>query len=400
MKTSPFKKYLGGLLAFLCCVAVELHGQPRFGGFGGFGGFGAFNRNNTGSATTSGSYNNNGTVGNATITVDPDTHNIVVIADEQTAAQIRQVINNLDQPKPQVLIKVVFLEVQHNNSLDVGIEGGWTKGIGNSMTGNVANVFGLSGLNSVVTNFNAFGQPVASALSPATTGGAAGFYQVIGSDFQATLRAIAQAGKAQLLSRPSILARDGQPATITIGQEVPLITGVSYYTSGGTTVPILTPNYTDVGIILNVTPYISSEGLVEMILQPSITSVDPTLTQTIAPGVTTPYLDVRSANTVVVTPDGQTVVIGGLMENDKSSNDSKIPILGDIPLIGNLFKSKTSADAKQELLIFLTPHIVGAPTQLAALSGNETRQTSIVTNSFSEQELDRFLERVPMKKNP
>jgi len=407
MKTQ-FNQYLAGLLAAFCFAAIELQAQPRpgGGGYGGFGGggfggggFNNFNRGNNNSANNNGSYNNNGTVGTATFSVDPDTHNIVVIADEQTAEQIQQVIKNLDRPKPQVLIKVVFLEVQHNDSSEIGIEGGWTKGFGNSMTGNVAHVFGLAGLNSVVTNFNSMGGPLSSALSPSAAGNAAGFYQIVGTDFQATLRAIAQAGKAQLLSRPSILARDGQPATITIGQDVPLITGVSYYTSGGSTIPILTPTYTPVGIILKVTPFISLQGSVEMILQPSISSVDPTLTQTIAPGVNTPYLDVRSADTVVVTPDSQTVVIGGLMENNKSSSDSKIPFLGDIPILGNLFKSKSSAAAKQELLIFLTPHIVGAPDQLAAMSGNETRQTTIVTNSFTEQELDRFLERVPVKKS-
>src|SRR5664279_168592 len=136
-----------------------------------------------------------------------------------------------------------------------------------------------------------------------------------------------------------------------------------------------------------------------MILSPQISSVDPTLTQTISAGVTAPFLDVRSADTVVVTPDAQTVVIGGLMENNKSSNNSKIPFLGDIPLLGNLFKSKSSSNAKQELLIFLTPHIVPAPTQLASLSTSESRQTTLVTNSFSERELDLFLERMPAKKN-
>ena len=357
-----------------------------------FGGFGGGNRNTSASSSQ---YNNNGTVGSATISVDPDSHNIVVIADEETADQIRQVINNLDRPKPQVLIKVVFLEVQHNNSLDLGIEGGFTKGIGNSMSGNAANVFGLSGLNSVVTNFNALGAASSPALSPAS-GSGAGFYQVIGSDFQATLRAIAQAGKAELLSRPSILARDGQPATIVVGQSVPLVTSVSY--SGLANTPVNNITYTDVGIILKVTPFISASGTVEMILSPQISSVDPTLTQTISPGVTAPYLDVRSADTVVVTPDAQTVVIGGLMENDKASSDSKIPFLGDIPILGNLFKHKSNSNTKQELLIFLTPHIVPAPIQLASMSDKEKRQSEFMPTSFSEEELDRFLERVPVKK--
>jgi general secretion pathway protein D len=240
---------------------------------------------------------------------------------------------------------------------------------------------------------NALGQPVASLGSPG-----AGLYQILGSDFQATLRAIATAGKAELLSRPSILASDGQLANIHVGQSIPLVTSVTYTGLAGN--PVNNISYQDVGILLNVTPFISPNGYVQMIVSPSITSVDPTLSQVISVGVTAPYLNVRSADTVVVTPDGQTVVIGGLMENNKASNESKIPFLGDIPLLGNLFKQKTKANSKSELLIFLTPHIVKAPTELAALSDKEQKQT-MTPKSFSEEMLDRFLDRVPTaKENP
>ena len=87
--------------------------------------------------------------------------------------------------------------------------------------------------------------------------------------------------------------------------------------------------------------------------------------------ITSPVINSRKADTVVVVPDGQTVVIGGLMENNKQSADYKIPILGDIPLIGNLFKRQTKNYTKTELIIFLTPHIVAAPEQLAGLSASE-----------------------------
>jgi len=410
MKTNNLKKILGGVLIVLACAAIESHAQQRGGGTGGgggggFGGFGGFgggggnfggNRNNN---STAGSYNNNGSVGSATITVDPQTHNIVIIADEITSQQISNVLANLDAPKPQVLIKVVFLEVQHNNGSDIGVEGGWTKGIGDNLTASAANVFGAAGANSVVTNFSALGQAMPlNALSPSSTVGPNGFYQIMGSDFQATLKAIATAGKSQVLSRPSVLARDGQLAKIVVGQQVPLPTSVSYSTSGNNTIPIVNVTYTDVGIILNVTPFIGANNLVEMIIQPQISAVNATLSQTIAPGVSAPYLDIRSADTVVVTPDAQPVVIGGLISNGKSSSDSKVPFLGDIPLLGNLFKSSVKSNSKTELLMFLTPHIVQAPAQLAAMSDHETHQTPIINNSVSEQELDRFLERVPVKK--
>jgi general secretion pathway protein D len=242
---------------------------------------------------------------------------------------------------------------------------------------------------------NNFGLPL--PLTGATGNG--GLYQILGSDFSATLQAIAQAGRSELLSRPSILARDGQPAEVAVGQEVPLITGVTYTTSGNTTIPILTPTYTKVGIILDVTPFISANNTVEMILAPQISSVDPTLTQTIAQGVSAPYLDVRSANTVAVTPNGEPVVIGGLMENDKASAESKIPFLGDIPFLGNFFKAKSKSDEKSELLIFVTPHIVQAPEQLAALSNSEMNRSGAITNSIDERELDLFLDRLPVKKS-
>src|ERR1039458_8841436 len=135
MKTNCFKKYLSGVLTLLFCAAIEIHAQQRtgggggggFGGFGGFGGGGGFNANrNNASSSSSGQYNNNGTVGSAVISVDPVTHNIMVIADKQTSEQIRQVIASLDAPEPQVLIKVVFLEVQDNTASAIGVQGTYT----------------------------------------------------------------------------------------------------------------------------------------------------------------------------------------------------------------------------------------------------------------------------------
>src|ERR1039458_2873326 len=436
MKTNCFKKYLSGVLTLLFCAAMEIHAQQRtgggggggFGGFGGFGGGGGFNANrNNASSSSSGQYNNNGTVGSAVISVDPVTHNIMVIADKQTSEQIRQVIASLDAPEPQVLIKVVFLEVQDNTASAIGVQGTYTgvnknysQIIGYVTNFAVQNVTtttssgttttptllpsGISPVGQTLNVNNNFGLP--QALAGATGNG--GLYQFMGSDFNATLQAIATAGKAQVLSRPSILARDGQMAEIVVGQSVYLPSGVSFSAVGGTatTIPTINGSYQNVGIQLDVTPFIGANNLVQMILQPQITSVDNSTpgqqivgSSLFSGAVYAPNINKRSANTVVVTPDGQPVVIGGLISHDKSSSDSKIPFLGDIPLLGQLFKFSAKANQKNELLIFLTPHIVRMPSQLAALSANETGQSQLITNSISEQELDRFLERVPVKKN-
>ena len=410
MKRNQYWKYLCAL-AVLLCAAMEIHAQVRpggggggfggggFGGFGGFGGGGGFNnlnRNNAANAANS-QYNNNGNVGNATIYVDPDTKNIIVISDSPTSEQISNVIYHLDRPKPQVLIKVVFLELSHSDSLDIGIEGAYGSAFANGLTNNAATVFGLNGLNTIVTNFSPVGPaPVTPALSPSALAGPNGFYQIMGSDFQATLHAIAKAGKVEVLSRPSVLARDGQPATILVGQQVPLITGVSYTAVGSSTIPINNVTYTPVGIQVNVTPYISQDGFVEMIVTPQDSEIDPTLTEPIAAGVEAPVIDTRTADTVVVTPDGEPVVIGGLMMNNKASSANKIPILGDIPVLGQLFKHKMDSNTKNELMIFLTPRIVRLPTELPSLAATE-QKNMLAPKSYSEQELDRFLDRLPAK---
>jgi general secretion pathway protein D len=457
MQTLNWNKILGCALIFLSCATIQIHAQQRgggggggggrgggggggfggggggFGGFGGGGFGGAAGGANGGAArstaTTGSQYNNNGTVGTAQITVDPDTHNLVIIADKETMAQIRNVLANLDTPKPQVLIKVVFLEVDDNKASAIGLQGNYTganPGFG-LVTGFVTNNFIQGGSTTVAnggttttTTFTPVPTPVRQSFNvgnnfglPASlpgTAGAGGMYTVLGKDFTATLQAIAQAGKAQVLSRPSVLARDGQPAQIVVGQEIYLPSGVAYASVGssGTTIPTINGTYQNVGIILNVTPFIGDNSLVQMILQPQTSQLDTsTPGQVITYGssflnsspVYAPNIDIRSANTVVVTPDGQTVVIGGLIGNTKSSNESKIPFLGDIPLLGNLFKETTKSAEKQELLIFVTPHIVEAPSQLAMMSSRETRQSDLMTNSISEQELDQYLERIPVKKN-
>jgi general secretion pathway protein D len=401
------KRWLTLGLGLGLCAVASLQAQQQAarpggtgGGFGGFGGGGGGAANRGGSISGTGSYNANGTVGNATISYDPDTHNITILADKDTTEEITNVIASLDRPQPQVLIKVVFLEVTHSDATDIGVEGGWMNGIGGGHTGQVANSFGLSSLASGTGSnapvLNAFGLPISSfsQIAPFAAGPGAGMYQVLGSDFQATLRAIAAMGKAEVLSRPSILARNDQPASVVVGQYVPLITSVSYNSISGA--PINSVTYTDVGIILTVTPYITSDGMVQMIIAPQDSSIDPTLTVPIAQGVNAPVIDTVAASTVAITPNGQTVVIGGLMQRDKSSAEQKIPILGDIPFLGNVFKRRVASNSREELLIFLTPYVIQAPTQLAALSNAEKART-LIPKSYSEQELDRFLDKVPPK---
>lgn len=397
------------IFALLICVLTALTasaqnratGNRGAGGGGnrnGGGNFGGGGGRSTGGTGGSRDYVPNGEIGEAIVTSDPETRRLIVITDEETAPFVNQVITNLDRPKPQVLIKVVFLEVTYTHSSDIGFEGAYKKGFGGNTTGSFSQAFGLSGLSSAVgtngqlSGVNQFGTPV-SAYNPIPPG--AGLYQVLGSDFQATLRAIATAGKTEILSRPSILTRNGQQASISLGQEVPLVTNTRFDTLGN---QINTVSYTSVGIILKVTPFINSDGLVEMIVTPESSGLaDRSQWVPISGGALAPVINSRIADTVVVVPNGQTVVIGGLMQNSKSKTENKVPYLSAIPLLGNLFKHTMKDNSKTELMIFLTPHIVAEPQQLAALTASENSKIQVAPKEFTEKELNLYLDNLPNK---
>jgi general secretion pathway protein D len=372
-----------------------------FPGQGGFGGGGNRSRGTSQQRT----YSSSGTVGDAVISFDPETRRLIVISDEETGQYISQVVSNLDTPKPQVLIKVVFIEVEHNDGSDIGLEGTYNGNFGNSFqTGTMTN-YGVVNNQVVPTSIDpVFGRNMAALTnafglqsSPFSPSG--GLYQLFTQDYTVTLRAIAQAGKAKILSRPSIVARNNQPATINVGQDVPLITDVRYDNFGNA---INSVRYESVGIILKVTPFITSDNLVELIVSPETSDLVADRSQwvPISSGVgvdvRAPIINTRSADTVVVTPNGQTVVIGGLMFNSDATMVSKIPYLGDIPLIGALFRRTIKNSRQTELLIFLTPYIVQAPTELAAVSKKEEAKFD-GPKTLTEKELNRFLDRLPEK---
>ena len=341
----------GGVLL----LAAGLAGAQQFGG----------GASRSSSSTT---YPSRTQVGSATVTYDQETRKLIVITDDETANYVGQVITNLDRSPPQVLINVVFLEVTYNKGLDVGVSGNWAKETSSGVTNVISQIFGRPGLTS--------GQ---------------GTWAMLGPNYNVTLRAIAEAGKLEVLSRPSVLARNNQQATITVGQQVPLITGTRYDNFGN---QINAISYQSVGIILRVTPFITSQGMVEMIVSPEISNLSD---QTVAISTGTnavgaPVINTRSADTVVVTPDGQTVVIGGLMQTTRTSTTTKIPLLGDIPGLGALFRRKVSNDTKTELLIFLTPRIVQTPAELALATQQERANTKITPQSFKAEEIDRMLQ--------
>jgi general secretion pathway protein D len=356
-------------------------GGGRGGGGGGFGGGGGGvggGGGGTGSASTT--YPGQGQVAPVTFTIDPITGSVIYITSEYNNQAVLTALRGLDRPKPQVFIKCVFLEVTYNNGLDVGFEGGISHNMNNgSQMLSYSNLFGLAA------------QGITPAAGINTLPGAS-LLQLTGNNYSLLLRAIQEKGKVNVLSRPTILARHAQPAQIVVGQQVPIINGVTFSALGQETSSV---QYIPVGIILNVTPFIYPNGDVEMILAPQISEVAPQSTQ-ISGGTngnfSTPYLNTRSANTVVLTPSGQTVVIGGLMQDTKSVTDSGIPVLQSIPLLGNLFKHKQKTASKTELMIFITPTVIKTPEDLARMSVDETSRTDISAKAFTQKERDTYID--------
>lgn len=346
------------ILLFLSPIFTQ-SAQAQFGGRGNQGG----NRGGAQGGLTARQYSNNTMIGEALIEIDPETRSLIIVTDDETNTNIGDIIRHLDRPKPQVLIKVAFVEITHNNDLDFGLEASYSKTVG-STTNLFSSVFGLAGQ---------------------TQGG---LYQLGYEGLDVSFKALAEDGKLEILSRPSILARNNQEAIITVGKEVPFIRNSRFDTNGN---QINTVEYEDIGIILRVTPFITDNGLVEMIVAPEIsTTTDETVP--ISAGIDAPVFAKRSAETVVVTPDSKTVVIGGLMEKNKVVSERKVPILGDIPLIGMAFKRKIKQDEKTELLIFLTPFIVNHPDELLPLTDREREHAEMQKEAYSREEMDKFLD--------
>ena len=301
--------------------------------------------------------------GQVYVVADADTNSLLVRTASKNFERVKAILEELDRPTRQVLIKVLLAEVTHDDTTDLGVEF------------SALNIRTGSARSSIGTDFG-----VASA-----TGGLVA--KVIDVDYTATLRALQSIGKLNVLSRPYILASDNQEASITVGNVVPFITDSRITDTGQT---INTIQYNDIGIILYVLPHINPEGLVIMDVAPEISTLTGT-TVPISETVNAPVFAKRSAQTRIAIRNGQTIVIGGLMEDRITDTIEKVPVLGDIPGVGALFRRTIKTKSKTELLIFLTPHVAALPEQLHQMSKEEKEGSKEFNKSENKDALDEQL---------
>lgn len=322
--------------------------------------------------------------GEVSIIADTDSNSLLLRTAPANFPRLKTVLDELDKPVQQVLIKVLFAEVSHNNTTDIGAE----LSVLNLRTGrtsaDTANGTGVgtgTGQSSQGTNGTTLGPNGATVLGPiggsnfgVPANGTGLVVQLLETNFQATIRALESAGKLDVLSRPYILASDNQLASIVVGQSIPFITD-SRVTDAGQ--QINTTEYRDIGILLDVIPHVNPDGVVILDVAPEISTLTGDTIQT-GPNVSQPIIAKRSAQSRVGVKTGQTIVIGGLMQDNLTETVNKIPLLGDIPWLGELFKRTTRTKNKTELLIFLTPHVAASPDVLDGMTKDEEQGLKLV----------------------
>jgi general secretion pathway protein D len=317
---------------------------------------------------------------NVLVVPDKATNTLVVMADREDYKILENIIKQLDVPRPMVYIEALIMEVNATKDFKLGVEWRGLRGTGDVLgagtAGNTAAFIGSGGASTTTTGgYNILDSLVTTAGTGAFPSGFSmgivGAGITIGGITFPTIGAVVQAYKTDtevsILSTPQIMTLDNEEAEINVGSNVPYITQQQQSTTS-TLVGYNTYEYKDVGVILNITPHINEENFIRLKISQQVTKV------TSAANSPTPTTLKRTAKTTVVIKDNETVVIGGLVGDSTEADTYKVPLLGDIPVLGWLFKTHSNSREKTNLYVFLTPHIVRTQKDAAGLY-QEKRET-------------------------
>jgi len=287
------------------------------------------------------------------IQADETTNALIITAAPAKFDSLRRIISQLDIRRAQVLVEAVIAEVSTGLSRELGVQfayvptersSGTTPAVGELFTNSQANIAGL------------IAGGTDTALSAVTSGFFVGAAKLSGKDrFAALLRALEGDSATNILSTPQLMTLDNEEAEIVVAQNVPFITGQFTNTGSGTDSavnPFQTIEREDVGITLRITPQINEGDSVILNVETESSSLSP------SPVASDLITNKRSIKTTVLAKDQQTIVMGGLIEDEFTDDVQKVPLLGDIPLLGHLFKSTSTIKDKQNLMVFIHPVIV------------------------------------------
>jgi general secretion pathway protein D len=327
----------------------------RFGGFGGFGG--QQSRTNISTSQTYGRGQNGGYAnllqlqGNVYVTPSPDGDSLIITTTPDNMNAVRDIVNQLDVVPRQVMIDVIIAEVTLTSDQKLGL----------NVNGMLSRL--LSGTNTATLQANL---PAGGFPNTYDANAQGGQINISGTNYGLLLQALTSDNKIKVLSTPQVFTRNNQQAEIDVTEEVPYISG--QVTGVLTTTVSNNVQYLNVGITLNVTPRITREGLVTIdVTQEASDLLGYVTLGTGSSAVSSPETNDRYTDTSVSVQDGETVVLGGLMKSQKTLTINKVPLLGDIPLVGQFFRSREKQLNNVELLVFLTPHVVNTRDEARAL---------------------------------
>jgi general secretion pathway protein D len=306
-----------------------------------------------------------------TIWADVPTNALILTAPPKVMRSLMAVIDKLDIRRAQVQVEAIIVEVDVNKSSEIGVQ--WAL-LGNTSNGTVpvgvSNLPGPSGASIVDLAAAAASGNVASLTSSAIGTGATlavgRFNSTSGTNFAALLQALRSDGTSNIISTPSVITMNNEEAEVKVTQEIPLITGSYTNTTAatnGTTSPFQTIQREEVGTILKITPHINEGNAVQLKIEQEDSSPGAKLAN--SADIST---NKRAIKTTVLIEDGGVIVLGGLMSDTVNESEDRVPGLGAIPVIGNLFKSRSGSRQKKNLMVFIRPKILRDDAQTTAIS--------------------------------
>jgi general secretion pathway protein D len=316
--------------------------------------------------------------GKITITPDKATNSLIIMASPTDYQNLLQVIQKLDKRRRQVFVQAVIAEISLDKLKDLGVQLGAS---GGGVTSNIATAGAFDPFNFVAASDPA--QMVIFAFLKS---------QINNSNLQTAvnIKALFTNGAVNVLSTPTIMTSDNKEAEIFVGENVPFITGTTQ--TGVGFAPTQSIDRKDTGITLKITPQISEGEYVKLDIYQEISAVKDALNKGAAADITTTK---RSAKTSVVVKDKDTVVIGGLIQDQDTETVNKIPLLGDIPLLGWLFKTSHKERTKTNLMILLTPRIIRGAQEMAEVTDRQKNNFTDAVKSDEPFNLGREIQQKP-----
>ncbi|MCQ4264400.1 type II secretion system protein GspD [Stutzerimonas stutzeri] len=311
---------------------------------------------------------------NILIRADESLNALVLLADPELIGTMESIVRQLDVPRAQVMVEAAIVEVSGDITDALGVQWavdarGGTGGAGGVSFGNTGISVG-SVLNAINENEIPDNLPDGAIIGIGTR------------SFGALVTALSANSKSNLLSTPSLLTLDNQEAEILVGQNVPFQTGSYTTDAAGANNPFTTIERQDIGVTLKVTPHINEGATLRLQIEQEISSIAPSASLT-AQAVDL-VTNKRAIKSTILAEDGQVIVLGGLIQDDVTRTNAKVPLLGDIPFLGALFRSTQETHVKRNLMVFLRPTVIRDRAGLAALSGKKYSDIRVIeTDSAS-----------------